>query len=197
VVGQPGVGVVIAFVDESVRTGSGGLLYVVAAGVVVKTDADRARDELRKFLSPRQGYFHWGDEKPARRLAMLDRLAELDVMAFVTSYYPAANRRQERARASCLTMLVGDLRVEDVDELVVETRGEYLDRRDRRTLLHVREVGIAADSLTYRHAGKLEEPGLWAADAIAGAVATHLAGNDSQYYERLRPSLLKIRQHGL
>lgn len=186
----------IAFIDESVRTGSGRLLYVMAAGVVVKTDADRARDELRKFLSPHQGYFHWADEKPARRLAMLDRLAELDVMAFVTGYYPTANRRQERARASCMTMLVGDLRVEDVDDLVIETRGEALDRHDRQTLLDARHAGIAADSLTYRHAGKLKEPGLWAADAIAGAVATHLAGDDSRYYERLRPSLLKIRQHG-
>jgi hypothetical protein len=186
---------VIAFIDESVRTGSGGLLYVVAAGVVMKTDADRVRDDLRKFLSPRQRYFHWGDERPARRLAMLDRLAELDVMALVSSYYPAANHRQEQARANCLTVLVGDLRAESTNELVIETRSEPLDRRDRRTLLHARDVGIAADSLTYWHGRKLEEPGLWAADAVAGAVATYLAGDDSQYYERLRPWLLRIRQH--
>jgi hypothetical protein len=167
---------VIAFVDESVRTGSGGLLYVVAAAAVLRADRDRARDEFRKLLLPRQPYLHWNSEKPARRVAVLDRLAGLDAMALACGYYPVGTRHQESARAACLTALVGDLKAAGISELVIETRGEPLDRRDRRTLLHAREVGIAPRNLSYRHVGKLEEPLLWAADAIAGAVALHLTG---------------------
>jgi hypothetical protein len=186
----------IAFIDESVRAGSGGLLYVVAAGAVVQADLDPARDAFRKLLLPRQPYLHWNTEKPARRLAVLDRLTGLDAMALACSSYPVGTRRQERARAACLTALVGDLKAEGISELVIETRGESLDRRDRRTLLHARDVGIAPHNLSYRHVGKLEEPLLWAADAIAGAVALHLTGEDSRYYEQLQTGLLVVRRLG-
>jgi hypothetical protein len=187
---------VIAFIDESVRTGSGGLLYVVAAGAVVQADLDPARDGFRKLLLPRQPYLHWNSEKPARRVAVLDRLTGLEVMAFACSYYPVGTRRQEPARAACLTALVGDLKAEGISDLVIETRSEALDRRDRQTLLDARHAGIAADSLIYRHVGKLEEPLLWAADAIAGAVALHRTGEDSRYFKQLQTSLLVIRRLG-
>ena len=186
----------IAFIDESVRAGSGRLLYVAAAGAVLQADLDRARDELRRLLLPRQPYLHWNSEKAARRVAVLDRLTGLEVMAFACSYYPVGTRRQEPARATCLTALVGDLKAEGISELVIETRGEVPDRRDRRTLLHAREVGIASGDLSYRHVGKLEEPLLWAADAIAGAVALHLTGEDSRYFKQLQTSLLVIRRLG-
>ena len=186
----------IAFVDESVRSGSGKLLYVVAAGAVLQADGDRARDELRKLLLPRQPYLHWNSEKPVRRLAVLDRLTGLGAMVFACSYYPVGTRHQESARATCLTALVGDLKAAGISELVIETRSEVPDRRDRRTLLDARHAGIAADSLTYRHVGKLEEPLLWAADAIAGAVALHLTGEDSRYFEQLQTSLLVVRRLG-
>lgn len=162
---------------------------MVAAGAVLQADLDRGRAELRKLLLPRQPYLHWNSEKAVRRLAMLDRLSGFVAMALACSYYPVGARRQEPARAACLTALVGDLKAEGISELVIETRGEVPDRRDRRTLLHARDVGIAADSLTYRHGRKLEEPLLWAADAIAGAVALHLTGEDSRYFERLQMSL--------
>jgi Protein of unknown function (DUF3800) len=182
-----------AFIDESVRAGSGGLRYVVAAGAVLQADRDRARDELRKLLLPRQRYLHWNSEKAARRLAILDRLSGFVAMALACSSYPVGARRQERARADCLTALVGDLKAQGITELVIETRGEVPDRRDRRTLLHARDAGIAASDLNYRHVGKLEEPLLWAADAIAGAVALHLTGEDSRYFEQLRMSLFVHR----
>jgi hypothetical protein len=187
---------VIAFIDESVRAGSRRLLYVVAASAVLQADGDRARDELRKLLLPRQPYLHWNSEKPARRLAILDRLTSLGAMVFACSYYPVGTRHQESARAACLTALVGDLKAEGISELVIETRGEALDRRDRRTLLHAREVGIASGDLSYRHTGKREEPLLWAADAIAGAVALHLTGEDSRYFEQLQAGLLVVRRLG-
>jgi hypothetical protein len=186
----------IAFSDESVREGQGGLLYVVAAGAVAQTDLDPARDELRKLLLSRQPYLHWNSEKAARRLAIVDCLSDLVAMALACTYYPVEARRQEPARAACLTALVGDLKAEGISKLVIEARGEVLDRRDRRTLLHAREVGIASHDLNYRHVGKLEEPLLWAADAIAGAVALHLTGEDSRYFEQLQTSLLIVRRLG-
>jgi hypothetical protein len=186
----------IAFVDESVRARSGRLLYVVAAAAVLQADLDQARDEFRKLLLPRQSYLHWNSEKATRRVALLDHVSDLAAMALTYGYYPAGARHQERARAACLTALVGDLKVEGISELVIETRSEALDRRDRQTLLDARHAGIGADSLTYRHVGKLEEPLLWAADAIAGAVALHLTGEDSRYFEQLQASLLVVRRLG-
>lgn len=186
----------IAFIDESVRTGQGGLLYVVAAATVIQGESDRARDELRKLLLPQQRFIHWHNERPPRRLAMLERLAEVDVMALACSYFPTVAKRQELARKVSLTSLVGDLRGEGIHELVIETRGEALDRQDRRTLLHARDAGLADGTMVYKHAGKLAEPLLWAADAVAGSIALHLAGEDSTYFAKLQASLLKVRQVG-
>lgn len=186
----------IAFLDESIRAGQGGLRYVVAAGAVVQTDLDPARDAFRELLLPRQPYLHWNSEKPVRRLAIVDRLTNFVAMALACSSYPIGAKRQEPARAACLTALVGDLKAKGISELVIETRGEVPDRRDRRTLLHARDVGIAPPDLSYRHVGKLEEPLLWVADAIAGAVALHLTGEDSRYFEQLQTSLLVVRRLG-
>jgi hypothetical protein len=50
--------------------------------------------------------------------------------------------------------------------------------------------------MVYKHVGKLEEPLLWAADAVAGSISLHLAGEDSTYFAKLQASLLKVRQVG-
>jgi len=187
---------VIAYLDESSRRGPSGLLYVVAAAVVVGAEEDHARAELRKLLLPRQDYLHWHNERPARRAVILDTISGLGVLAMAVSYHPAANRHQERARSACVTALAGDLRREGIAELVIEARQEQQNRADRQHLLDARHAGLLPDSFAYRHRGKKEEPLLWIADAIAGTVSAHLAGDDSTWWLRLAPDVLRLTRLG-
>jgi hypothetical protein len=182
---------VIAFGDESVRVGAGGLLYVLGAAVVIR-DLDATRAELRALVPGRQERLHWRGEREARRLALLATLNDAGVAVFASWSYPVARHRQERARRACLITLAGDVARECVDELVLEHRDEAGDRLDRQTLLDARHGGVA--DLRYRFARPAEEPLLWAADAIAGAMSVHLAGVTSVYFEALRPSVLVVRR---
>ena len=184
---------VIGYLDEASRTKTGGLLYVVGAAVIIDGDADRARGELRKLLLPRQKYLHWANERDARRRLIIDAVSEIGTLVIAASYFPTTNRRQEAARRDCLTNVAADLCKEGAKELVMETRGEVQDRKDNQTLLDAGHAGLTPD-LRYRHQGKLEEPLLWAADAVVGAITAHLSGAGSEHFARLDARLLKLRQ---
>jgi hypothetical protein len=182
---------VIAFADESVREDSGGVLYVLGAAVVLR-DLDAAREALRSMLPGRQERLHWRGERETRRLALLQTLSDHGVAVFGSWAYPVGRQRQERARRACLTTLAGDVGREGVTELVLEHRDEAGDRLDRQTLVDARRGGIV--ELSYRFARAADEPLLWAADAVAGAMSAHLAGVTSRYYDALRPSVLILRR---
>lgn len=181
----------IAYGDESVREGTGGLYYVLGAAVVMR-DLDETRAALRALVPGRQDRLHWRGEREARRLALLAILSDAGAAVFASWCYPVPRHRQERARRVCLTTLAGDLAREGVEELVLEHRDEAGDRLDRQTMLDARHGGVA--DLRYGFARPAEEPLLWAADAIAGALSVHLAGVTSAYFEALRPSVLVVRR---
>ncbi|HZT66112.1 MAG TPA: hypothetical protein VFA11_10025 [Acidimicrobiales bacterium] len=179
-----------AFVDESLRM-SGEGLYVVTA-VVVTEDPDRCRDAIRSVLLPRQRRFHWRDESEAQRKAMLDALAALELPVYGYVRRPVPRRRQERARALCLNRMLWDLGQELAGaELVLETRQDRNDRKDRQTIIRAQKAGIAPPDLRYRFEHPGGEPLLWAADAAAGAVAGHLV-EQGNYLDRLRDVRVEI-----
>lgn len=177
----------IAYVDESAREGPQGVYYLMTAGVVLRADADRARTMLTKLLLPGQDRFHWRNERDVqRRMAMLEVVTQLGVGAFVSWDYPVGSRRQEIARGRCLTSLLSDLGREGVDEVVIEAREtRQLDRQDALTISAAREAGLVPESLTYRFGRPKEEPLLWVADAIAGAVGEQLVGRTNRYHDVL------------
>lgn len=183
----------IAFADESVRRGSSGLSYVVAAAVVVPTELDDARRVLRS-LAGRATRFHWRTEREPRRIAMLERLSELGISTYARWHSPTAPRRQERSRAACLAALAGDLARADVDQLVIEAREEHLNRRDMATLVGAKVAGIIPDRFRYGFTRGGEEPLLWAADALAGAVGGWIVGEAETYLAHLRPADLHIQR---
>jgi hypothetical protein len=185
---------VIAYADESIREDPAGLLYVLGASVMVGGDLDGARADLRKLLLPGEERLHWRDEREVRRLAVLRLLVDLDVAVFVRWQHPVRRRRQEHARAACLRALAGDLAREGLDELVIEARQERLNRDDLSTLVAARQGGLIPDGFRYRFARPKEEPLLWLADAVAGAVGAHLGGTTSAYLGELRPTVLSIRR---
>jgi hypothetical protein len=107
---------------------------------------------------------------------MIDRLKGLGAGLWSYECHPCPTNKQERARAKCLEGLLWDLHELGANQLVIESRGRAGDHRDRRTVEHARRARKASQVLVYEHRRPAHEPGLWLADALAGAAATGLRG---------------------
>jgi hypothetical protein len=93
----------IAVIDETTPEANGRILYVVASAIIF-TDADSAREAIAAVLpSGRKRPFHWHDEGPLARQAMIRTIKGLGVMG--RAHVCVCGRRgQEAARASALRM---------------------------------------------------------------------------------------------
>lgn len=183
----------IGFVDESLRQGPDGL-YLVAVVVLAPAGAEMAAERVRSVLLPRQPRFHWHAESDRQRRRMLDTMVELDVG--VRAYVMRLTGRSERARALLLNRALWDLAELGVAELVLESRQEHNDVRDRRIIAAAQRAGMASPELVYRHERPHSEPLLWLPDAAAGAVAAAVAGETSSYVEVLERGRLVVVEVG-
>lgn len=164
-----------AFVDESYRHGPGGR-YIMAVVVLLAHDVD-PREAARNLLLPGQRRLHWHDEDERRRAVLLDRLVQLglECRSYFCPLGPAL--REPRARALCLNAVLWDLWQESVSSLVIESRGEYDDRRDRSTIVAAQKSMRASPTVAYRFERPSVDPMLWWADVVAGAAAASVSGS--------------------
>lgn len=88
----------------------------------------------------------------------------------VTIGAPVLPRGQERARRIVLRRLVGELHATGVLDITTESRGTVLDRRDVELLRSVRFELPKGTRVRLDHQRGENEPLLWLADIIAGAV---------------------------
>jgi hypothetical protein len=106
---------------------------------------------------------------------MLEMFVRLSLESSIYVHEPLASRGDGRARSLCLNALLWDLWQRRVDELVVESRQEHGDYRDRQTIAFAQRARAASPILRYRFERPHHEPLLWLADAIAGAATASLA----------------------
>lgn len=184
----------IAYVDESLRQ-SGGGLYLVAAVVIAgeENHLEQLRHEVDHVKLAREASFHWRNEADPQRFAMLAWIAgaKLPVRAYV--HRPTLPRHQARARAQCLKALLWDAKELGVKELVLESRQPHNDQKDRQSIVWAQKAGVAAAELRYGFARPREEPLLWAADAMAGAVSAAAAQETDRYILALPPGQVVVK----
>jgi len=102
-------------------------------GGLVVLPADRkaqVRRAARKAI-PAGRTFHWTKERPVVRQAMLQVLSDHATHLFAYSHRPAVRREHESARVLLLNALLDDLSEAKVLELVLESRQDHNDARDR------------------------------------------------------------------
>lgn len=146
-------------------------------------DADLMTQALAGLFAPgRTRPFHWVTEGPGVVERMLALLCECGVVAHVTVHYPTGRKRQERARADALSELIPLLTAEGATELIIESRSEPEDGRDRQHLIDI--MRDLDDGPTYRWEPKQERL-LWIADAICGAIKEYLLEEATAPFVRL------------
>ena len=177
----------LAVMDETSPSDSGGIYYVVAATIILHEDSSQAREILRAVVSEpgRKRPFHWHIEGSDIRGRMIECLGELGAVAHICVHYPTGRKRQELARAEGIKTLLPLLLEEGVDELLIESRGEALvDNRDKRVIIGTLQR-LGNPTLSYDWRDKSDEL-LWLADAVCGSVREYLLGENNSYFEQLR-----------
>jgi hypothetical protein len=174
---------VIAVIDETSPEDRGGIYYVVTAAVLLN-----AKDVVTGLNgvvpTGRQKPFHWAKEGTRARQRMLDLIVDSGVVAHVVVHYPTGRRRQEEARRLALRELLPLVVAEGAEELVIESRSDPEDQRDRGSVIEALRQTEGA-TITYRWEPKAERV-LWVADAICGAVKEYLLKENEEPLNRLR-----------
>lgn len=186
-----------AFIDESFRRGPGDHGYYFLGAVIVP-DAHivELTGRLRAHLPSGMRRWHWREEGAGSRrrfTALVAEFAAPGVEAVVCCQVTASQRKGEQARVRCLWELLAVLRHGQVGTAVFESRQEHNDRKDRREVISAQQAGVAAKGLIYRHGRPREEPMLWVADAIVGAVGMEVASGQGQFAALLPETWSKVR----
>jgi hypothetical protein len=178
-----------AWMDESGYDRPEGASVVLAAVRHTQVDIDALREDLNGLLLGASTYLHWRDEGDDRRRLIIEVLNAHQLRVHVVITDRIAQRQKERARSQCLRVLLRSLEDAGVTDLLAESRGPELDRRDHHTFNDARRAGIGL-GLTLSHGPKRADPLLWAADAAAGLVGAFYAeqGRGSHHwFQQFRP----------
>ncbi|KAA0233129.1 MAG: hypothetical protein EDR02_14460 [Actinobacteria bacterium] len=172
---------IIAVLDEAAPADRRGIYYVVTAAIMLDVDAVR-RGLAEVVPADRTRPFHWSAEGPRARTRMVELLIETGVVAHVVVHYPTGRRRQEEARRNAMVELVPLVVADGAAELIIESRSEREDQRDRQSVIEA--MRLAEHTIRYRWEPKSESL-LWVADAVCGAVKEYVLHEDGSWLGRL------------
>ncbi|MGH3912839.1 MAG: hypothetical protein ACRDTC_05435 [Pseudonocardiaceae bacterium] len=184
----------VAFADESFREDPTAGCYVIAATVLAQEAQEPAREVMRCLLgSRRTDKLHWHEMDRLQQKDAAHRVAGIAGLHVVALGTPVPRRRQERARAACLTALVNTLHELGVRHLLLEARTTELNRRDITTVQGARFALPQGSVFRVDHVPGSAEPLLWVADIVAGAVrASHQSGTGQRELLGKHVHLLEI-----
>lgn len=169
-----------AYTDESFHEAANGGFYVLAAAMFAPAALGDVRDVVMSLRGRRKvDKLHWSQMDRREQVEAAKRLADAGGAYLVAVATPVPRRRQERARARCMTVLVGELYGRGVTRMVAESRQEVLDRRDVETVRGARFGLPRGTRFHISHMPGALEPVLWAADIVAGAVRLDRQGDPS------------------
>ena len=166
-------------IDESGDDVGGSHRYVIGAGVLLRSagqlgDVRIEVEQLLTLTANRSRPFHWRKEGPVLRSAIIELIGELDLQVYAVLGSAPLRHDIEFVREECLRELFRSVSHHEVDRVVIESRERSTsvvgqNRRDFGTLIEARHAGELLPAVHYEWVPK-EEPLIWLADAVAGAV---------------------------
>jgi hypothetical protein len=178
-----------AFGDESsIVRSSRTQEYLIGAAILDVADQDRVREELRPLLLPGQIKVHWTDENARRRRRIVDAIVQTGPMNVVITHLSLRQHQDERFRRKCLETLYYELGQAGVFTVTLKSRSAGQDARDRAHIVALQSQGLDRRiRLGHRRGG--DEPLLWIADAVLGAMNSAHSG-DRSHLEALQETIV-------
>ncbi len=168
----------VAFVDEATATtpGSQPNRYLLAAAICSIEAVADLRESMLALKPTAARKLHWRDipSRSKLREVALDALNAADAQFLVVVHHGLSGERLERRRRLCMERLVQELTLYDVCEIVAESRGAADDQRDIDHFVAMRSRQVPGSRIRITHEAGPTNPALWAADIVAGAVASDL-----------------------
>ncbi|MBM3714195.1 MAG: hypothetical protein FJW64_00405 [Actinobacteria bacterium] len=178
-----------AFVDESSAVRSTTRQeYLIGAALVPLEACDEIREQLRSLALPGQVKLHWTDESESRRRAIVSRISELAPMTVVVTHLSERVKKNERCRRKCLEALYYDMVEMEVFDLLLEDRSPSQNSRDREHIVSLQGQGLDR-RVRIAHQRGGEEPLLWIADVLLGAINSAKLGQPA-HLETLQDTLM-------
>lgn len=169
-----------AFVDESYTDST----YTFGACLIEQRHMEHAREQMRSLLLPGQKKVHWTKESDKRRFAISDVVAGISMERIAIVREGSSHERHERQRRLCLAPMLRLIDAREVTAAWFESRNHRDDARDDVVVSALRSRFDLGAHLRVNHVFGSNEPLLWIADAICGAVEADRRGN-SRFADRL------------
>lgn len=156
-------------------------MYALTAVTVSDRHLDEVSTVMESLLFRKNVRVHWRIERSERRALIIERLRTLPFHGLVTVCLHRAEVKAERARRYCLRRLLRELSERGIDQVIIESRHEALDARDRSLLTGMRKAYELRPRMKVSWSLANSHPGLWVADCVAGA-ATWWLGGEGRFF---------------
>ncbi|GIG24229.1 hypothetical protein [Cellulomonas denverensis] len=157
----------VAWGDESSVQIDGRLLYVLGAVLVAPGEVEHTRGRARHLRPPGRLKAHWYDAGGRSRSHLTAAFGSLPLTGLVVVRSCPPDEPDERRRRKCFETFGPALEQLGCARVVMESRGERADRRDRELVAALRTRRVI-DQLWVDHRRGAEEPRLWLADIACG-----------------------------
>ena len=189
------VNTTVAYGDESIRMVGNPPFYML--GVCLLEDADAIDfGKLAKVMPPGSKKLHWRDMSQGLQRESLKLLADIKRADVVVVASPLDGKKQERARRKCFEALLPKLEAKGIEEFVLESRGATSDKLDVSYIKYAKGSKLVK-SISITHADGADEPKLWIADQVIGAMGDYMTQTSNwkhwkSEWEALSPSIKRI-----
>lgn len=158
-------------------------MYLLGAALADEVTAVQAREAMLG-IHKKGPKLHWRDLDPRAKTLSVEAVASLSLDHIVVIASPLDPRRQERARAKCIERLCWE--VEDLGgtSVTFEARTQSLNQRDRQLIPKLRGKGALPVGLRVDWLRGSEDPMLWIADQVLGAIGDAEAG-EPRYFKTI------------
>jgi len=160
--------------------------YLVAAALFEDQDVPVVRKTMEALILPTETKVHWHGSSSLRRHHLSDTVSALP-LAGVVVVHAQAGATDRRHRRKCLEYLLPNLASLPCGTVTFESRGP-LDASDVDIAQKFRKRRVITSHLQVQHAIGRNEPALWVADIVCGAVVQARIGNPD-YLDKLGGSI--------
>lgn len=169
---EPNLDITVAYGDESVRMVGDPPFYMLGVSLM---GADSVPELERIFASvPGDARkLHWRQLSRRKQRDSLRALAGIERTDIVVVASPLSGRKQERARRKCFEALLPTLEKRGVERLVLESRRPGSDKFDLDYIAFAKGSHLV-ESIRIEHEYGADQPKLWVADQVLGAMGDYL-----------------------
>ena len=156
----------VAYGDESIQRKCEPACYLL--GATVFAEGSDPSFALRQAKPAGAQKLHWYDLDLRRQTQSLEMLSHITQQTTIVAALPLEGHKDERARRKALEALILRLQSAGITKLVLESRNDVHDKRDRELLVSMRRKGEAF-GFDLEHVPGKSEPLLWVPDQLLGA----------------------------